>query len=90
MLLYQLSQWLDERQRLQQELRLTGADNEAFFGVQNRIHDLEERLYSRAREWSAAHYVQPAASSAAPDNAALLNGTPYEPPVLLDTEPELP
>ncbi|KIL38921.1 hypothetical protein SD70_23520 [Gordoniibacillus kamchatkensis] len=76
MLLYQMSQLLNERQRLQRELR--SQDGDAANALQSQIQELEERLYGPAREWLAS--TQASAPQDVPANA-------YEPPVL--TSPEL-
>jgi hypothetical protein len=78
MLLYRMSQWMDERQRLQRELRGNGP--ESAHALQSQIQELEERLYGQAREWLAS-FQAPAAVTMA--------GVPYKPPALLDPEPDL-
>lgn len=78
MLLYQLSQWLDERQRLQKELR--GDVSEASHAIRSQIQELEERLYGQARQWMAS-FQTPAATAMTPEA--------YDPPQLADPHPEL-
>jgi hypothetical protein len=75
MLLYRMSQWMDERERLQQELRGNGP--EAAHALQCQIRELEERLHGQAREWLAS-FQAPA--------AVPMPGAPYTPPALLDPE----
>lgn len=78
MLLYQMSQWMDERQRLQKELR--SLEPETSGAVRSQIQELEERLYGQARQWMAS-FETPAAPTALTDY--------YEPPQLVDPGPGL-
>jgi hypothetical protein len=72
-----MSQWLDERQRLHQQLRSGDAES-ALYDVNSQIRELEERLYGEARQWQAS-WDTPAAIE--------MPGVPYEPPALLDPDP---
>lgn len=52
MLLYQLTQWFEERTSLQRALLTGGADNTG--DLQLRIQEVEEQLYARAERWKNA------------------------------------
>lgn len=80
MLLYQMSQWLDERQRLQRELRRN--EPGAASALESQIQELDERLYGQARQWLESESYQTSAPAAVP-------GSAYEPPVLSDPQPSL-
>jgi hypothetical protein len=54
MILYQLTQWMEERSSLQQALR-SGADDA--LSLQARIDAVEDQLYSQAERWK--HSFQP-------------------------------
>jgi hypothetical protein len=58
MLLYQLTQWLEERSSLHQALR-SGADDPAM--LQMKIDQVEEQLYSQAERWKNSIHELPAA-----------------------------
>ncbi|GGI45923.1 hypothetical protein GCM10008018_14550 [Paenibacillus marchantiophytorum] len=53
MLLYQLTQWFEERTTLQQELQ-RGSDGEHTGELQQRIKEVEDQLYSHAERWKNA------------------------------------
>ncbi|MFC5449683.1 hypothetical protein [Paenibacillus aestuarii] len=52
MLLYQLTQWFEERSSLQKTLNSGGADNPS--ELQQRIQAVEEQLYAHAERWKNA------------------------------------
>ncbi|MBD0379833.1 hypothetical protein [Paenibacillus sedimenti] len=52
MLLYQLTQWFEERTSLQKALHSGGADSPG--DLQMRIQAVEEQLYSQAERWKNA------------------------------------
>jgi|GEM_PF-2278090 len=70
MLLYQLTQWFEERSSLQKTLHSGGADDPG--DVQKRIQAVEEQLYAHAERWKNAI-----------DEASFLQ-FPYEAPHLDD------
>jgi hypothetical protein len=74
-LLYQMSQWMDERQRLQRELQ--AGMPETAGALRSQIQELEERLHGQARQWLAS-FQMPADATAY-----------YEPPQLIDPGPGL-
>ncbi|NEW07196.1 hypothetical protein GK047_14400 [Paenibacillus sp. SYP-B3998] len=49
MLLYQLTQWFEERTSLQKALQVGGADGSG--DLQLRIQEVEDQLYSQAERW---------------------------------------
>jgi hypothetical protein len=51
MLLYQLTQWMEERSSLQKALKAGVDDSEV---LQTQIHLLEEQLYSQAERWKSS------------------------------------
>ncbi|MZQ83577.1 hypothetical protein GQF01_15800 [Paenibacillus sp. 5J-6] len=52
MLLYQLTQWFEERTSLQQALQSGTADSSS--DLQQRIQDVEQQLHSHAERWKNA------------------------------------
>ncbi|MGG1514204.1 hypothetical protein ABE504_02245 [Paenibacillus oryzisoli] len=52
MLLYQLTQWFEERSALQAFLRKEATDNAS--DVHRRIEEVEQQLYAHAERWKQA------------------------------------
>ncbi|RTE09898.1 hypothetical protein [Paenibacillus whitsoniae] len=52
MLLYQLTQWFEERSSLQASLRMESADSAG--DVHRRIEEVEQQLYAHAERWKQA------------------------------------
>lgn len=52
MLLYQLTQWFEERTSLQQALQNGAADSSS--DLQQRIQDVEQQLHAHAERWKNA------------------------------------